>query len=98
MKAAGVLSLYATQAGGTETASSALTTVAIGDVLSLYFKVNGTSSVDYYWTKNSGAWSSATNLATNVPTGLIDKLQICVTNETTTGSLTLSTPGFNWGR
>lgn len=98
VKAAGVLSLYATQAGGTETASSALTTVAIGDVLSLYFKVNGTSSVDYYWTKNSGAWSSATNLATNVPTGLIDKLQICVTNETTTGSLTLSTPGFNWGR
>lgn len=63
-------SLYATQAdGSTETASSALTTVTdTPDSLELCLKVNALSSVDYYWRKNGGAWSSATNLTTNLPT------------------------------
>lgn len=62
-------SLYATQADGTtETASSALTTLVANDSLEISLKVNGTSSVDYYWRKNGGAWSAATNLTTNIPT------------------------------
>lgn len=60
-------SLYATQADGTETASSALTTFAANDEVDLIFKVNGSSSVDYYWRKNGGALSAATNLATHIP-------------------------------
>jgi len=68
VKAAGTVSLYATQAdAGTETASSALTTVVAGDVLDLIVKMNGSSSVDYYWRKNGGTLSSATNLTTNMP-------------------------------
>lgn len=63
----GTASLFATQAAGTETASSALTTVVAGDELDLFFYVNGTTSVDYYWRKNGGALSSATNLSTNQP-------------------------------
>lgn len=62
----GDCSLYATQAdGSTETASSALTTVVQGDILELMMKINGTESVDYYWSKNNGAISSATNLTTH---------------------------------
>jgi hypothetical protein len=62
--------LYATQADGTtENASSALTSsLAAGDVLDLCFQCQGTSSVNYYWKKNGGAWSSATNLTSNFPT------------------------------
>lgn len=66
----GTLSLFGTQANNvTETATSALTTVAANDYLDLVCKVNGTSSVDYYWRQNNGAWSSTTNLTTNIPTG-----------------------------
>ena len=62
--------LYATQGDGTtETASSALTTVDDTPTsLELCLKINALSSVDYYWRKDAGAWSSATNLTTNLPT------------------------------
>ncbi len=67
---AATASLYATQGdGSTETISSALTTIAAGDVVEVYLKVNTTASVDYYWRINGGAWSSATNLTTNIPSG-----------------------------
>lgn len=69
VKTGGTATLYATQAtGATETASSALTTVDDADMLDLILKVNGTSSVDYYWRKAGGSLSSATNLTTNIPT------------------------------
>ncbi len=65
---AGVASLYATQGdGGTENASSALTTLAASDAVEVILKVNGSSSVDYYWRKNGGSLSSATNLTSNLP-------------------------------
>lgn len=68
--AADTYSLYATQGSGTtETVSSVLTTVSdTPDSLELCLKVNALSSVDYYWRKDGGAWSSATNLTTNLPT------------------------------
>jgi len=60
----GVVNLYATQANGTtETRSSVLTTVSNDNLLDLLCVVNS-SSVDYYFRKNDGSWSSATNLAT----------------------------------
>lgn len=67
LKTAGVMSLYATVGDGTETASSALTTLANGDALELYFSMNANTSVDFYWAKNGAAMSSATNLASHVP-------------------------------
>lgn len=80
-----VASLYATQADGTtELASSALTTIAVGDEIEVFLKFNGTSSIDYYWRKNGGAWSSATNLATNLPTSTTTKeLNFSITNQST---------------
>jgi len=66
--ASGTCSLFATQAGGTETASSALTSIVVGDSLDLSLQVTASNSVNYYWRKNGGAWSSATNLTTNIPT------------------------------
>lgn len=70
IKTGGVMTLYGTQGNGaSESVTSALTTVANLDYLELMFKINGTTSVDYYWRQNAGALSSATNLATNMPTG-----------------------------
>ena len=50
-----------------ETLTSALTTLSANDVVELAFKVNGTSSTDFYYKVNSGSWSSATNLASGMP-------------------------------
>lgn len=78
-------SLYATQADGTtETASAALTTLAVSDVLDLICVVNGTSSVDYYWRKNGGSLSAATNLTANIPDSTIaSSMQFSVANDNT---------------
>lgn len=74
----GVASLYATQADGTtENASSVLTTLLTGDMLRLIVKVNGASSVDYYYSKNTSASYSTVNLTTNMPsTSLQDAMWI----------------------
>ncbi len=68
--ASGTTNLFASNANGTtQTKSSSLTTFAAGDMVDLYLKFNGTSSIDFYWRKNNGSWSSATNQSTNIPTG-----------------------------
>ena len=73
--ASGTTSLYATQAGGgTETASSALTTVAVDDLLDVSLRIDSAASVSYYWRKNASTWSAATTLTTNVPTTTTDQL------------------------
>lgn len=73
-------SLYATQGdGSTESASSALTTLASGDMLDLVFKVND-SSVDYYWRKNLSDFSVATTLTTNMPAGVSSYASFAATN------------------
>lgn len=79
-----VATLYATQGdGSTETASSALTTLSAGDGVELIMKINGTSSIDYYWRKNAGAWSSATNLTANMPNTADYRLQFSASNNST---------------
>lgn len=76
VKGSGTITLYATQANGTtESASSALTTLANGDFIDLVMKIRGTSSIDYYWSKNGGAWSAVTTLNTNMPSGSSQKAQ-----------------------
>lgn len=76
-KGGGVWTLYATQADGTtENVSSALTTVGNTDYLDLILKVRSTTSVDYYWSKNGGALSAATNLTANMPAGTSTSVQI----------------------
>ena len=69
--ASGTASLYATQADGTtENASSALATVTATEEFDLIFKINSTTSVDYYTRENGGSLSSATNLTSNLPASL----------------------------
>ena len=88
-KASGTVSLYATQADGTtETASSALTTLANSDNLDLIAVVNGTTSVDYYWRKEGGSLSSATNLTTNIPTSTtVSVTRYSISNDSTAFAL-----------
>ncbi len=72
--ASGTVDLFATQADGTtENASASLTTVAANDDMELAIKINGSTSVDYYWRKNVGSWSAATNLTSNLPADLTDQ-------------------------
>jgi len=82
LNASTITSLFATQADGTtENASAALTTVANTNNLDLIFKVIGTASVDYYWRKNGGALSSASNLTSNIPASVSDvRIQTSVSN------------------
>lgn len=98
--AGGVYSLYATQANGsTETASSALTTIVNGDNLDLILTINGTSSVDYYWRKNGGSLSSATNLTTNMPTASSSSMaQFSVSNNANANFITIDVSGASYER
>ncbi len=99
VKTGGVVSLYATQtSAGSNTASSALTTIVNGDVLELSFKKNGSTSVDYYWRKNGGALSAATNLSTNVPTAAVGTLGFQVTNDNTATGFSVNYFGFTYKR
>lgn len=98
MKASAVISLYATQADGTETASSALTTLTNGDRLDLVLQVNGTSSVDYYWRKNGGALSSATNLTTHLPTAFTSAISHQVSNHSTSNDFNFRVTGACYQR
>jgi hypothetical protein len=99
IKTGGVVSLYATQAdGATETASAALTTLADYDGLVLIAKLNGSSSVDYYYRKNGSALSSATNLTTNLPTGPEFNVQWSTTNKGTAFNFAFSIVSFSYER
>jgi len=79
-----VASLYATQGDGvTETASSALTTIAADDQIDLILKMNSNTSIDYYYQKNGGGWSTATTLTTNIPDTADRIMQFSVSNNST---------------
>ena len=84
--ASGNVNLYATQADGTtETASASLGNVN-SSRLELTLQVNSTTSVDYYWRDNGvggNALSAATNLTTNMPTGLTNQMMMAVSNVST---------------
>lgn len=69
-KTAGVLTVYAIQCdgGGTATFSGTLQTLADGDSLELFIKMN-TASIDYYTRLNGGALSAKTTLSTHLPSG-----------------------------
>jgi len=101
IESSGTTSVYGTQwiTWTGESATSALTTVVAGDVLDLIFKVNWTASVDYYWRKNWGSLSSATNLTTNVPiaTGQQQAL-FWTSNNSTASTNTLNVTSFNYKR
>lgn len=93
------LNLIATQADGTtETASGTLTTITSGDNIDLAFKINGTSSVDYYWRKAGGTWSAATNLTANMPSGTTTTLQIATSSNSSANGLTLTSSGMAYER
>lgn len=78
----GTNTLSATNANGTtETATSLSTAIASSDVLELIVEIVSTSSVNYYWRRNNGALSSATNHTTNLPAGTVgDVLKSAVNN------------------
>lgn len=98
---AGVATLYATQSsGGTETPSSALTTILAGDTIDVIAQMNGSASVNYYWRKNGGTLSAPTNLATNVPVppGNGQFFNAAISNNNTANNQVLNVHGFSYER
>lgn len=92
-------SLYGTQGDGTtESATSALTTFVVGDAVEVMLKINGTASIDYYWRKNGGSWSSATNKTTNMPDTADYRLQFSLSNINTAQSTVLSVAQASYTR
>lgn len=96
---AAVLSLYGTQANGTtETATSALTTLTTNDSIEVMLKINGSASIDYYYRKNGGSWSTATNLTTNMPDTASNQMQFSVSNISTAQTTTIAVGGASYSR
>lgn len=91
----GTASLYATQADQTtENASAALATVGAGSNLDLLFKINSTTSVDYYYRLDDGDLSSATNMTTNLVVAFSGlSVMDCALSNVAVASRTR----FNWG-
>jgi hypothetical protein len=101
VESGGTISVFATQADDTtENTSAALTTVASGDSIELFLKVNGSSSVDYYWQKSGTGWSSATNLTSNLPTITQNgrSLQFSTTNATDADEFSFYVNSFKYSR
>lgn len=91
--------LYASQANGSsETVSSALTTIAASDTMEVLAVKNSTNSIDYYWQKNGGGWSSATNLTGTMPGASTAWLNVNVNNAATATTNTVTVTGFTYER
>lgn len=86
VKTGGVITLYATQGDNTtENASSALTTVVVNDGLQLYMKVNGSTSVDYWYRSEANVAWATVNLTSNMPAVTTGEQYLCAqsTNQAT---------------
>lgn len=95
----GAANLYGTQADGTtENATSSLTTLANTDTLDLICIVNGTTSVDYYWRKNGGSLSTATNLTSNLPTAAENTLSFFTDNQANANVVSCRLSGSSYER
>ena len=79
--ASSVYTLSATNSDGTTETTTSLGTLAVGDWVDLMAVFDGSTKVDYYWSKNGGTWSSVTTQTTNLPTS----------------ASTFSTAGQCWG-
>jgi hypothetical protein len=98
IKISGVVTLYGTQADDSlETATAACTTVVANDELDLIIKVNGSSSVDYYWRKNGGEISSV-KLTSNIPTGSENALGFAIGNKNTAFNFQVSLSSASYQR
>lgn len=99
--AANVMTFVGTNAsGGVESTTATLFTLDNGAASSaaIYFKVNGNSSVDYYWFKDGTGWSAATNLATNVPTVTEVNIQASLSNNSTASQTAVSIASMEYTR
>ena len=97
--ASGAISLYGTQGDGvTESASSALTTVAAGDTIELLLDVTGSTNTKYYWRKNGGSRSTATTVSTNMPTASSQMIRFLLGNDTAATDNTMVVFGATYSR
>jgi len=80
-RSSGSIELFASCASGSAKTETLLTTLTIDQSFDLKITYNTTGpSVDFYWAKNDGALSSATNISTNLPSTLSNRLTIGISN------------------
>jgi hypothetical protein len=95
----GVASLYGTVGDGTEAATAALTTIAAGDSIDWCAVVTSNTNVAFYYSKNGGAWSSAVNLTTHIPSSsMVNWMQISVAPDSTTNTNTYFFNSYSYER
>lgn len=80
--------LSATQANGTSETTQVLTSVVASDDFDLILRMNGNTSVEYFFRKNNGTMSDAAILKTNIPTASSVILSYSLTNTGTTTDVT----------
>jgi len=82
--ASGSTTLVATNSGGTQTATTLSTALAVADYIALCFEYSESGgTIDYYFKINNGAWSSATQHSTNIPTTDMPQLAVQIGNRAT---------------
>lgn len=85
--------LYATQANGTTESETFLTNVTVSTTIQVAVKIDTASnSANYYYNIENSGWSTATNIATNLPTSTTNGygLQVSVTNQNTANVFAIS--------
>lgn len=75
--------ISATVANGTTETSTSMGTITTNDSVWMHVEVISTASVKFYLRVTSGAWSSATEITTNIPTATTNILQVGVSNDNT---------------
>jgi hypothetical protein len=95
--AGGVNTVIATNANGSSQTKTNLTTISSGDVVNVYLKFNGTASIEFFYSVNGAAWSSATTHSTNIPTAN-EAIYISAGTANTTGQFVTRFPNASYER
>lgn len=93
----GSITLYATVSDGTTETATSMGTLTAGTYVDLVFKVNSTTSVDFYYREAGGALSSATTINT-VPAGNNGYVFHFIKNKTITSNSTLYVNSMSYSR
>lgn len=99
VKVASVVSVYGTTAvSATESATSALTTLAAGDLIEMILVATSNTNVAFYYRKNGGTLSSATNITTNIPATDKRTIQHSISNDNDNNQYWMYLHGWGYER
>jgi hypothetical protein len=96
--ASGDTELFATNANGSSTTTSAALTTMTGQAIDVIVKFNSTTSIDFYWRKDGSALSAATNHTTNLPSANENVCQSSISNVGVATASRIDIGSMSWSR